>query len=45
LADAEFRLIQVTNQSGVGRGYFTLPDVEKVNAHIVREFARQGAAF
>jgi len=45
LQDAGFKLFIVTNQSGVGRGYFTIADVEKVNAHIGREFARQGVTF
>jgi D-glycero-D-manno-heptose 1,7-bisphosphate phosphatase len=45
LADAGFRLILVTNQSGVGRGYFSLADVERVNAHLADEFALHGVAF
>jgi D-glycero-D-manno-heptose 1,7-bisphosphate phosphatase len=45
LQDAGFRLFIVSNQSGVGRGYFTLAKVEKVNDHIAREFARQGVKF
>jgi D-glycero-D-manno-heptose 1,7-bisphosphate phosphatase len=45
LADAGFALFVVTNQSGVGRGYFTLADVEKVHHHLVREFAREGVCF
>jgi D-glycero-D-manno-heptose 1,7-bisphosphate phosphatase len=44
LADAGFKLFLVTNQSGVGRGYFTMADVEKVNAHIVGELAKHGVA-
>jgi D,D-heptose 1,7-bisphosphate phosphatase len=42
LADAGFKLFIVSNQSGVGRGYFTLSDVEQVNSHLAREFARHG---
>ena len=34
LQDAGFLLFIVTNQSGVGRGYFTLDDVHKVSEHI-----------
>jgi D-glycero-D-manno-heptose 1,7-bisphosphate phosphatase len=42
LQDAGFELLVVTNQSGVGRGYFTLADVAAVHQHIVRELARDG---
>ena len=42
LQEGGFRLIFVTNQSGVGRGYFTLAEVEAVNAHLGRELARAG---
>jgi D-glycero-D-manno-heptose 1,7-bisphosphate phosphatase len=45
LTDAGFKLFIVSNQSGVGRGYFTLADVDKVHAHIVNEFARAGVRF
>ena len=43
LASAGFKLFIVTNQSGVGRGYFTMAEVEKVNAHILGELAQHGA--
>jgi len=45
LADAGFKLFIVSNQSGVGRGYFTLADVARVNEHLAREFARDGVGF
>ncbi len=45
LSDAGFRFFIVTNQSGVGRGYFTLADVAKVHAHLEREFAQAGVRF
>ena len=45
LADAGFQLFIVSNQSGVGRGYFTLADVDRVNEHLAREFARAGVRF
>jgi len=45
LQRAGFQLIMVTNQSGVGRGYFTMADVDKVNARVLEEFSRDGAGF
>jgi D-glycero-D-manno-heptose 1,7-bisphosphate phosphatase len=42
LQDAGFRLFIISNQSGVGRGYFTLADVDRVNAHLAAELARDG---
>jgi D-glycero-D-manno-heptose 1,7-bisphosphate phosphatase len=42
---AGFKLFIVSNQSGVGRGYFTIADVEKVNEHICQEFGRNGVKF
>jgi D-glycero-D-manno-heptose 1,7-bisphosphate phosphatase len=45
LADAGFKLIVVTNQSGIGRGYFTLADAERVNERVNREFAGAGVHF
>jgi D-glycero-D-manno-heptose 1,7-bisphosphate phosphatase len=44
-SDAGFVIIMVTNQSGVGRGFFTLADVENVHAHISKELAAQGVRF
>ena len=33
LTAAGYRLMMVTNQSGVGRGYFTMADVLRVHQH------------
>ena len=45
LADAGFKLIIVTNQSGIGRGYFTLADAERVNERVNADLARAGVCF
>ena len=45
LQDAGFKLFIVTNQSGVGRGYFTLEDVHGVHEHLCRELAKDGVRF
>jgi D-glycero-D-manno-heptose 1,7-bisphosphate phosphatase len=45
LLEADFKLIMVTNQSGVGRGYFTLADVEKVHQHLANLFDAEGVGF
>jgi len=42
---ADFKLFIVSNQSGVGRGYFTLTDAEKVNEHLLRELGREQVRF
>ena len=45
LQRAGFKLFIVSNQSGVGRGYFTLADVEKVNEHLLQELGREQVRF
>jgi len=45
LQDAGYHLIVVTNQSGIGRGYFTLAAAEQVNDHVAGELARDGVRF
>lgn len=45
LTNAGFKLVIVTNQSGVGRGYFTLADVENVHRHLLHELQRHGVRF
>lgn len=43
--DHGFLLIGVSNQSGIGRGYFGLADFEAVMVRVERELAAQGTAF
>lgn len=45
LQEAGFTLFIVSNQSGVGRGYFTLADVDKVHRRLVEELAKDGVRF
>ncbi len=45
LSAAGFQLIMVTNQSGIGRGYYTLADAERVNEHVCALLATEGARF
>jgi D-glycero-D-manno-heptose 1,7-bisphosphate phosphatase len=45
LQDAGFKLFIVSNQSGVGRGYFTLADVERVNQRLMDLLAGDGVRF
>jgi len=45
LQDGGFKLFIVSNQSGVGRGYFTLAEMERVNRHLLGELAKAGVHF
>ena len=45
LQDAGFLLFIVTNQSGVGRGYFTLDDVDRVHRRLLRLLEPSGVRF
>jgi D-glycero-D-manno-heptose 1,7-bisphosphate phosphatase len=45
MQSAGFKLFIVSNQSGVGRGYFTLADVEQVHQYLLRELGRAGVSF
>jgi D-glycero-D-manno-heptose 1,7-bisphosphate phosphatase len=42
LQHAGFQLVMVTNQSGIGRGYFTLDDVHRVHDHMASELEKHG---
>ncbi|HVY69058.1 MAG TPA: HAD-IIIA family hydrolase, partial [Verrucomicrobiae bacterium] len=42
LQDAGFAILIVTNQSGVGRGYYTETEMHLVNAHVEQELAKDG---
>jgi D-glycero-D-manno-heptose 1,7-bisphosphate phosphatase len=42
LMDAGFLLFIVTNQSGIGRGFYTLDDMHQVNERLCTELAQQG---
>jgi D-glycero-D-manno-heptose 1,7-bisphosphate phosphatase len=43
--EADFVIVMVTNQSGVGRGYYALEDVEKVHAYLAQEMAMHNVSF
>ena len=43
LNDSGIRVIVITNQSGIGRGYFTVEQMEEVNTEMERQLAVDGA--
>ena len=43
LADAGFARVVVSNQSGVARGFFSVEDVDRVNAAVAQSLAGNGA--
>jgi len=45
LRDDGFALFIVSNQSGIGRGYFTTAEAEEINRHLARELGRHGVLF
>jgi D-glycero-D-manno-heptose 1,7-bisphosphate phosphatase len=42
LQESGFRLVVVTNQSGIARGYFTETDLRQMHAHLAAQLARMG---
>ncbi len=42
LRDAGFLLFVVTNQSGIGRGYYTIDDMHRVNTRLLAILEKQG---
>lgn len=42
LQDAGFKLFIVTNQSGIGRGYYTVEDMQRVNTQLLDELGHLG---
>src|SRR5438477_5616261 len=45
LRQAGFLLFIVSNQSGIGRGFFTLEDLDRVNARLLNELAPDNVWF
>lgn len=43
LGDAGFLVVVVTNQSGIGRGYYSEEDFENINRHMASELEKHGA--
>jgi len=42
LQDAGFKLFIVSNQSGIGRGYYTMEDMHRVNARLLEDLGCHG---
>ena len=45
LQEAGYKLFIITNQSGVGRGYFTHEAVEAIHSHLDKYFGQTGVKF
>jgi len=42
LSGSDFRLFVITDQSGIGRRYYTEKDMENVHSHMLRELSKKG---
>src|SRR5437660_611650 len=42
LQKAGFRLVVITNQAGITRGYFTADDLQRMHEHLTSELAQLG---
>lgn len=42
LNDAGYLVLMVTNQSGIGRGYFDVPTLMRVNAELMSQIGKEG---
>jgi len=42
LSETDYKLIIITNQSGIGRGYYKLEDMEKLHKWMLEELQKQG---
>ena len=45
LASQDFNLIIITNQSGIGRGYYTIKDFTMLQSYIIRKCSSYGVEF
>jgi D-glycero-D-manno-heptose 1,7-bisphosphate phosphatase len=45
LMDAGLKLVMVTNQSGIGRGYYTEEDLHRVNRRLLETLSPEGVRF
>ena len=43
LNDRNYKVVVVTNQSGVARGFFTIKDVKKIHSYIKKKLKENGA--
>ncbi|MBU4318858.1 MAG: HAD family hydrolase [Proteobacteria bacterium] len=44
LIEKDYRIILITNQSGIGRGIFTLEDFNRLNQWMIKQFQEKGVS-